>query len=311
MVDRLIKPNRSVSSWNTKETPRKETGFAKHHQNLGISFRGQSKAAPSTKSFILNFSFVPQGPNNPTLCSFLLIMALQVLDSSYIKECSAVMASAFADSPSYNFILKDHDMQGRVKALQWIFARGLEVVVNKYPAALRGIIENDKVIVCFLLTPVQYQNMTSWELLTAGIWQIPFRFGFGTFSRLVAMIQWSEKVFHVEEKSDSNDGNSDGKDGVLPKERNHFILERMVVLPEFQGQGWGSKALRQALEDENIPEVHLTTQEERNCQFYKRLGFEITNEYQCFPEDPVYGFHNWEMILRKSEQKASEAHRTK
>lgn len=55
-----------------------------------------------------------------------------------------------------------------------------------------------------------------------------------------------------------------------------LTLERMVVHPSQQGKGLGRKHLGSALaaEAHHLP-VFLTTQEERNTNFYSKLGFKV------------------------------------
>ena len=72
-------------------------------------------------------------------------------------------------------------------------------------------------------------------------------------------------------------------------------LERMTVLPEYQGKGVGTFALSKALQeaDELGMPCILGTQERRNVVFYSRLGFKVVDEAKV----PIgNGYTNWIMI---------------
>ena len=72
-------------------------------------------------------------------------------------------------------------------------------------------------------------------------------------------------------------------------------LERMTVLPSYQGKGVGTASLSNALEDADKLGLVciLGTQETRNVTFYSRLGFKVVDESHCPVGD---GFKNWMMI---------------
>ena len=76
-----------------------------------------------------------------------------------------------------------------------------------------------------------------------------------------------------------------------------YKLERMVVHPDVQNQGIGAHALSLALDeaDEAGLPVILGTQEERNVQFYKRMGFDSVGEYD------IGGIKHWEMVRQPRE----------
>jgi len=77
------------------------------------------------------------------------------------------------------------------------------------------------------------------------------------------------------------------------------MLQQMVVLPECQGQGLGTKALKAALEESTNVEVRLSTQEERNVTFYKGLGFEVAGEQKFYENDEEFKFHSWYMLRKE------------
>ena len=222
----------------------------------------------------------------------------EVLDASYIEECALVMAKAFVDSPSYRYILQDMlDPQARVDALQWLFSRNLQLVLcyKKSRSALRGVLlspdqqpgshsstEKAAVACCFLWLPEADSRLSIVELLWAGLWQVPFRFGHSTFRRLTTVLDDFQKQAVAQSKSPNR----------------KIRLERMVVHPDHQGKGWGSEALRQTIQqEEEETQVDIFTQEARNVRFYQRLGFKIVNEKAFYENDEKFGFTNYSLAL--------------
>jgi ribosomal protein S18 acetylase RimI-like enzyme len=215
------------------------------------------------------------------------------LHTSHIAECALVMAKAFCNSPSYRYILQYKlDEKDRIACLQWMFTLNMQLLLRKHPAALRGMIHvpTQTVVACFFLTPNPFQKMSAWEMITGGLWQVPFRFGFGTYQKLMQVL----------------DDVRDEAARLYDQKEDFVTLERMVVLPEYQGNGLGTKALQAALRQTTL-EVRLSTQEERNTQFYKRLGFEIVGEKEFYPDNKEFGFHSWMMIRREQEKRTESS----
>eukprot|EP00934_Nitzschia_sp_Nitz4_P008930 Nitzschia sp. Nitz4//scaffold105_size73764//53422//54099//NITZ4_005681-RA/size73764-processed-gene-0.22-mRNA-1//-1//CDS//3329532462//8920//frame0 len=205
---------------------------------------------------------------------------LHVLDASYIPECANVMAQAFVNSPSYVYIVRGEE-EYRLEALEWIFTRNLNLAVGKNPSVLRGILnlETKEVACCFLWTTSEDSDLGFWEMIKEGLLLIPFKYGFSTMSRLLE----SMNEFEGEVKT--------------KQEAKKVVLQRMVVRPDFQGQGLGSKALRAILEEKRDTPVKIEfhTQAERNVTFYKRLGWEVVHSSYYFEQDPTYKYYSWHM----------------
>jgi ribosomal protein S18 acetylase RimI-like enzyme len=135
-------------------------------------------------------------------------------------------------------------------------------------------------------------------MIRAGLWQVPFKFGMGTLKRVLRLVEAHE----LEAKESTKQHHQNDDDAKTDIDTDFVHLERMVVLPEYQGQGWGSRALKETLEQETKM-VRLATQEERNVRFYHRLGFEIAGERDIFVEDDDgtntsdrHKYHSWFLI---------------
>lgn len=111
--------------------------------------------------------------------------------------------------------------------------------------------------------------LSTWELISVGVLEMPFRFGLGAFLRMLTRMQ-----FYDELAKSGMDAWAAKKGVRVPR---HCFLERMVVLPEYQGKGVGTHCLGQGLREvlERGFGVYLNTQSEDNVKFYRRLGFEV------------------------------------
>lgn len=209
-------------------------------------------------------------------------MKCSVLPAQAIDQAAKVMAEAFANSPSYTFIFRG-TVEHRRGALEWLFRRNLGLIHIRCPDAFRGMLDKDgQVIACFLWTPSSHKKLSTWDMLKAGLWQMPFLFGISTVQRLLTIMDNFEET----EKD------------AFPKDENDFImLERMAVHPDFQGRGLGSKCLKSVLSEATASKVRLVTQESRNVTFYKRLGFRVVAEADQFENEKEYTYHNWYMSL--------------
>jgi ribosomal protein S18 acetylase RimI-like enzyme len=187
------------------------------------------------------------------------------------------------NSQAYSFIFQ-HDQVYRRHALEWMFKRNIPLIQRRCPSAFRGVL-NDKgeVVACFLWTPSPYQNISPWDMMKAGIWQIPYRFGLSTLLRLIKVVEWLRAA---EEQS-------------YAAEEDFCMLECMVVRPDYQGQGIGSKCLKSAIagSETTSRSVRLTTQEERNVRLYQRLGYTVAGEVNFQDaEDATSTYRSWFMV---------------
>ncbi|KAL7577918.1 hypothetical protein ACA910_007551 [Epithemia clementina (nom. ined.)] len=263
------------------------------------------------------------------------------LEPSDIPEASRIMAYAFCDSPSYVYmcaLLRRRDQ--RIAALQWLFQQNLKLMLDRSPQACQKIVlvlpkekepgsngnhdnrnegpdPNDeatttpttttssKMIGAFLWTPVQHEELGLLTLLYYGLYQIPFRFGgISAISRLLGSLDDMKQAWNAFAAANQNDNKSSSSSSLSS---NGWIqLERMTVLPDYQGQGVGRQALQQMLLANTTSYVRLATQEERNVVFYQRLEFQVIGERQC---GGINGetYHSWFMVRRPSPAAAAPA----
>ncbi|KAL3935243.1 MAG: hypothetical protein SGBAC_009206 [Bacillariaceae sp.] len=218
---------------------------------------------------------------------------LQVLGPEYIEECASVMAKAFSNSPVYQYMFQG-TAEFRTSALEWLFAKNIRIVLDKCPQALRGMLnEGNQVVCCFMWVPQEHQNVSLGEMLWHGLLKMPIKFGLDSVKRMLQVLDEfempSKEYIAQVNKSDQNKMVMEGS----------IQLQRMVVRPDCQGQGLGSKALKAVIAQESAKgkvNLHLETQSLRNVTFYERLGFKVVWDRDFYEEDKEHKFHSWYMV---------------
>jgi GNAT superfamily N-acetyltransferase len=225
----------------------------------------------------------------------------QVLPPQFYREAASVMAEAFSDSPAYNYIFQE-DLAAHNKKyaiLEWMFHAYIVAICKRSPSALRGLLDDHdderKVIVCcFMLVESPHDHLSMWDMIVAGLWQGPFRFGLPALRRLLATLD----VFQA-------DAHHFGT-------TNYVMLERMAVRADRRGQGIGSACLRQVIiqqqakdDDDDAAQggnvkwrgIILHTQLDANVRFYQKLGFHVVHDAIYFADDEKYRYHDRAMKL--------------
>lgn len=218
-------------------------------------------------------------------------LKLSILPPSSLVEAAKLAADALADNPVYTAICPNDttaanaDGTFRQRFLSWLFERNFRLRLGT--SVNRALFDtNGRLIAFFMFVSPDTAHVGFLDMLRVGIvLQAPFLFGFGVVRRLLS----TKNEFDRMEQE------------ILAE--NEYVpmikLERMVVCPDVQGKGIGSHALKQALDeaDEAGLPVLLNTQEERNVQFYGRLGFEVVRKQD------MTGYTNWSMLRQPVEQR--------
>jgi GNAT superfamily N-acetyltransferase len=113
-------------------------------------------------------------------------------------------------------------------------------------------------------------------MLVNGILTMPFLFGLQPFLRLLEVKNHHDKLDRLAQSTHRLTGD-------------YCALERMVVHPNWQGKGVGSRCLAQGLQEAASRQqgVILFTQEERNVTFYSRIGFREVHREKDHPFRPA------------------------
>ena len=251
-------------------------------------------------------------------------VVVKTLPYDEIERAAYIMAYVFHTSktPSYTYIFSNP--KGRIDNLTWLFTRNLHAIYKKCPTSLKGIYlmkddnaeekkeeedsrssssssndTNKKLLLigAFVWAHVSSDTkLTMWDMVKGGLWLIPFKFGLQTYQRLMHTINWFDNMNEKIYCDNTNDNDDD--DNKRPTVK-MIRLERMVVLPEYQGRNVGTIALRQVMKEEFIKyrvlkeskkskselrvKIRLETQAEINAKFYNgKLGLHVIQEKQEF-----------------------------
>ena len=230
----------------------------------------------------------------------LTMLTIPLSDRS-LAEAATLTSHAFRNTPSYQEIVPDPEL--RSGFLLWLFERNLwlrtgsdsaRCVFDKKAGSSGaggggggGAEEQEKpeeqeLVMFFMLEKPGLKQLTTWDMLRAGLLSGFFVHGVPAMRRMVESKDW----FQAREREVLG-----ARAGTVAR------LERVAVLPSRQGQGVGSSILATALKemDELGLAVFLATQEERNVVFYRRLGFEVIADEVC----PIGGSYRSWMMLRE------------
>ena len=233
-----------------------------------------------------------------------LTVTVHPLERHEFLEAAHVMAQAFCDSPSYAYMFESvPNRTKRTAALQWLFTQNLKLLADSGVVAHKICVHPQQqddattnkpptttttttiMVGTVLCTPVTQTELTVSTMLYYGLYQIPFRFGWRPMKRLLATIDEFQAVWN-------------SIDTTTATATTAIQLERMTIRPDYQGRGIGSRALRHVLSsNKEVPSVRLATQEERNVQFYQRLGFRVVHHQTMGHDDNgSSSYPSWFMV---------------
>lgn len=198
----------------------------------------------------------------------MILSELRPLAAEDLEEAAKLAATAFLANPSYGYIFDES--ADLFEALTWLFTRNIGLRLNAGKCAFDE--ESGKMVCFFMLQFPNSGEISLWSMIMSGLLTLPFMYGWASYFRLLEI-----KEYH---------GNLDRsiKEKVGKK---YVMLERMVVSPEYQGQGIGQKCLAAGLKaaaDAGLGMI-LSTLSEGNIAFYSKLGFKEIYR------DPNYPFY--------------------
>eukprot|EP01038_Epipyxis_sp_PR26KG_P008371 gene8371-11326_t len=204
-----------------------------------------------------------------------------------LKEASSLITAAMYQTPCYIEIFRNEST--RLQSMEILFQINLYLINQKCAESLifyheSHLDKDSKYLVCFfMLVPCEMSHFSLWEKVCGGLLTLPFRIGFDVTQRLLAAADFYEKI----EKD------------LMKGRGNYLTLQRMVVHPSFQGRGIGSKYLSLGLKKADnlgLP-VILSTQEQRNVEFYRKLGFVLIWSAEYVPTDGSQEFKYMNFFL--------------
>jgi ribosomal protein S18 acetylase RimI-like enzyme len=184
-------------------------------------------------------------------------MKIESLESHESVQAAQLLCRAFVDGPTVNYVLDDANKRPR----RWRSTFKFEVDRGVHFGETYSY-EDMKGVAVWLKPGAE--DLTPWQLLRLGYWQMPFLFDYGGYRRVKNHLNVSEQM----------------KNEIVPDD--HWYLSVLGVNPEFQGQGIGSKLLQPVLSksDSGGHPCYLETSYESNLRFYALHGFEVRGEVQ-------------------------------
>lgn len=187
------------------------------------------------------------------------------LPAERIEEAAAMTTAAFCRADHNAWLLiaggAEATLATKHRVMRFIFERNLALRLRN----ARAVFERGQLVCCFMLVPPRYPDVSLVEMFMSGLATAPFRIGIGPTRRLLAHKSHYEATLRalVVEHGLAASG--------------FCTLERMVTHPAFQSKGIGTRALSTTLAecDQRGWKVLLSTNEERNVRFYRKLGFEM------------------------------------
>jgi GNAT superfamily N-acetyltransferase len=185
-----------------------------------------------------------------------------------IREISALEAASFRDNPAYRQVFRCSSDEEFRRQIEFFFEKNFDGLLLGDPNCIH-VFKSDvdgkpKTVCAFVLTRSD-RHATFWQMIWAGVWWLMYEAGWNTFQRILRAGDYYDKL-----------------EADTMGDRLHYTLHRMVVDPAMQGKGFGSKCLQQVIcriaEEDKLP-IFLTTQKEKNVQFYEKLGFQLVSKH--------------------------------
>jgi ribosomal protein S18 acetylase RimI-like enzyme len=193
------------------------------------------------------------------------------LQRSQIVNASEIAAKAFENDPVFGYLTPD-DQELRLHALTWLTSKVIKHCIQYNDVYTTSGLQGVAAWLPpghFSSSPLQLLRM----VMQLQLYQSPFKFGWNRLGRWLACLSATEQA-HQQDMGDQP----------------HWYLAMMVVHPEFQGQGIGSKLLQPVLNQANhegLP-CYLVTFTEQAVRFYQKNGFQVVGERQFSRNSPTF-----------------------
>lgn len=190
----------------------------------------------------------------------------QPLRAEHLRATAQLLARALDDDPAYAYLMPDPARRRR--GLVDFFTGNLKTHI-RYRCTRVALDATGRPGATVTLRPLEGVH-SSPQRLTFALTGFAWRHGPGAVRRLL----WLKNTY-------------DALELAAARGAPHRYVHMMAVAPERQGCGEGGRLLRDVLAastaaDPRAPAV-LTTHRERNVAFYRRAGFEVTDERALHP----------------------------
>jgi ribosomal protein S18 acetylase RimI-like enzyme len=212
------------------------------------------------------------------------LLEVRPLATHDITDVAALLAAAFDDDPAYAYFFPKRATRSR--GLTDFSARNLGTHL-RHRCTFVGV-TGGAIAGTLTVRPPGGIPISAVTMIRDGLLPFAVDNGLGAVARLFRL-----------------KGAYDALEAAVSGGARHWLLHMMAVAPVAQGRGVGSELARQvmartadAAPAERAPAV-LTTHQSRNVEFYRRLGFETTDE-RLVKLDPSHAGHTvWSMRRRR------------
>jgi GNAT superfamily N-acetyltransferase len=190
------------------------------------------------------------------------------------KVISEIYAKAFYEQAQFRWVFQT-DGEAHRGALRFFFD-GRLYLLRIYKETYLIVAEKGEEVIGACGIEPNSCKFTLYDWICAGVLMIPIFYGYASLARLLKL------------------GDDLAKDDMPDPRGGKLVM--MAVDPKYQGQGIGSKIVKEIIrkwDSESGGDLRLTTQVESNVKFYKNYGFEMIEEKVC------EGFTNWSMRRKK------------
>jgi ribosomal protein S18 acetylase RimI-like enzyme len=183
-----------------------------------------------------------------------------------VPTLAPLLAEALAVDAGYQYLFPDAAL--RVAGLSEFFAGNLKTHLPH--ACTHALRDQRGVVATVTLRPPGGVPISMWTMLRHGLLPFGFSHGVGAVKRLL----WLKETY-------------DALEAEAAEHQPHWYVHMMAVRPDAQGQGRGTalleRMLRQTADAGSPRSTVLTTHLTQNLVFYRRSGFEVTDERELSP----------------------------
>lgn len=190
------------------------------------------------------------------------------IQNSDIEKAGAVLADSFEHDPIWEKVLKGcSPVQRRTwfqSPVRYCMKYGAAIATSHAIEGFAGWL------------PGEYSEMTFGRILKSGVYHTGNKAGFKPMLRMMPL-----RVFDADRKKHMQD-------------RPYIYVMIIGVAPEYQGQGFGGKLLRNIINESDntgLP-IYLETSTHGNVAMYNHLGFKTLDEINL----PKLNLPQWEML---------------
>jgi ribosomal protein S18 acetylase RimI-like enzyme len=190
------------------------------------------------------------------------------------KVISEIYVKAFYEQVQFRWVFQT-DGEAHKGALR-VFFDGRLYLLRAYKETYLIVAEKGEEVIGACGIEPNSCKFTLYDWICAGVLMVPLFYGYASLTRLLQL------------------GDELAKDDIPDPRGGKLVM--MAVDPKYQGQGIGSKIVKEIIrkwDSDSGGDLRLTTQVESNVKFYKNYGFEVTEEKVCD------GFTNWSMRRKK------------